>query len=211
MCLVLGVGFFAFLEAQVIRYSRTDRETEVSAVVILGAGVNDTVPSLSLQVRLEAALDYLRDKPDIPIVVTGSRGPGEEISEARCMADWLIARGVPEDRILLEEQADNTVENIQFSQKLLADKGTQILCRANKQVKKINALGNESVSTIHQAKGLEYDNVILIDFPFNDEEGLNIAYVGMTRAKNILCIADFDVLLYLICNEELTLPTNKLF
>ena len=95
--------------------------------------------------------------------------------------------------------------------KLLADKGTQILCRANKQVKKIKALGIESVSTIHQAKGLEYDNVILIDFPFNDEEGLNIAYVGMTRAKNILCIADFDVLLYLICNEELTLPTNKLF
>ncbi len=126
VCLVLGVGFFAFLEAQVIRYSRTDRETEVSAVVILGAGVNGTVPSLSLQVRLEAALDYLRDKPDIPIVVTGSQGPGEEISEARCMADWLIARGVSEDRILLEEQADNTVENIQFSQKLLADKGIDL-------------------------------------------------------------------------------------
>lgn len=121
-CLILGLGVFSMLEAQVIRYSRTDRETEVSAVVILGAGVNGTVPSLSLRVRLEAALDYIADKPEIPIVVTGSQGPGEDISEARCMADWLMARGVSEDRILLEEQADNTEENIQFSQELLADK-----------------------------------------------------------------------------------------
>ena len=108
VCLVLGLGVFAVLEAQVIRYGRTDHETEVSAVVILGAGVNGTVPSLSLQVRLEAALDYLEDKPEIPIVITGSQGPGEDISEARCMADWLMARGISEDRILLEDQADNT-------------------------------------------------------------------------------------------------------
>ena len=126
VCLILGFAFFSFLEVQVIRYGRTDWETDVSAVVILGAGVNGTVPSLSLQVRLQAALDYLQDKPDIPIVVTGSQGPGEDISEARCMADWLIARGISEDRILLEDQADNTEENIRFSQKLLADKGIDL-------------------------------------------------------------------------------------
>ena len=125
-CLVLGVAFFAVLEAQVIRYSRTDRGTEVSAVVILGAGVNGTVPSLSLQVRLQAALDYLQDKPDIPIVVTGAQGPGEDISEARCMADWLTAHGIGGERIILEEQADNTVENIQFSKALLTDKGINL-------------------------------------------------------------------------------------
>ena len=125
-CLMLGLGVFTVLETQVIRYGRTDRETAVSAVVILGAGVNGTVPSLSLQVRLEAALDYLQDKPDIPIVVTGSQGPGEDISEARCMADWLMARGISEDRILLEDQADNTEENIQFSRELLADKGIDL-------------------------------------------------------------------------------------
>lgn len=126
VCLILGFAFFSFLEVQVIRYGRTDWETDVSAVVILGAGVNGTVPSLSLQVRLQAALDYLQDKPDIPIVVTGSQGPGEDISEARCMADWLIARGISEDRILLEDQADNTEENIRFSQELLADKGIDL-------------------------------------------------------------------------------------
>ena len=125
-CLALGLAFFTVLEVQIIRYGRTDGETEVSAVVILGAGVNGTVPSLSLQVRLTAALEYLADKPEIPIVVTGSQGPGEDISEARCMADWLMARGIPEERIILEEQADNTEENIRFSKALLSDKGINL-------------------------------------------------------------------------------------
>ena len=124
--LVVGVCVFALLEYQVVRYGRTDRTTEPAAVIVLGAGVNGTTPSLSLQVRLQAALDYLADKPDIPVVVTGGQGPGEEITEARCMADWLIARGLDPERILLEEQAVNTQENIRFSKEILADEGIDL-------------------------------------------------------------------------------------
>ena len=114
---------FAFLETEVIRWSKTDNESTVTGVIVLGAGVNGTVPSLSLRVRLDAALAYIADKPDIPIVVTGSQGPGEDISEARCMADWLIARGIDESRILVEDQADNTRENIAFSKEMLFENG----------------------------------------------------------------------------------------
>lgn len=121
-----GMILFTVLEAWVISWARTDDETAVTAVVVLGAGVNGTVPSLSLQVRLEAALDYIADKPDIPIVVTGSQGPGEDISEAQCMADWLIDHGVAADRILLEDQADNTEENIEFSIAMLHDNGIDV-------------------------------------------------------------------------------------
>ena len=121
--LALGLALFAALEIQVIRWSRTDWETQPAAVVVLGAGVNGTEPSLSLLVRLEAALDYISDKPDIPIVVTGSKGPGEDISEAECMADWLIAHGVERGRVLLEDQADNTEENIRYSREILREQG----------------------------------------------------------------------------------------
>lgn len=126
VCLAAGVLLFAALEAWVVSWARTDNDTPVAAVVVLGAGVNGTVPSLSLQVRLEAALDYIADKPDIPIIVTGSQGPGEDISEAQCMADWLIGHGVAADRILLEDQADNTEENIEFSQAMLRDHGIDV-------------------------------------------------------------------------------------
>ena len=125
LLVLLAAGFllFAVLEAWVISWSRTDRETTVEAVVILGAGVNGTVPSLSLLTRLEAALDFLADKPDIPIIVTGSQGPGEAVSEASCMAEWLTDHDVDPDRIILEERADNTEENVLYSKALLAELG----------------------------------------------------------------------------------------
>lgn len=63
-----------------------------------------------------------------------------------------------------------------------------ILCRTNKQVKYINDAGYFEASTIHQAKGLEYDNVIVIDTTISSIEDLNIAYVALTRARNNLFV-----------------------
>lgn len=73
-----------------------------------------------------------------------------------------------------------------------------ILCRTNKQVKMIEELGWRDVSTVHQAKGLEYDNVISVDTPLDDREDLNIAYVAATRARNGLLVANFQQLYKLI-------------
>ena len=66
----------------------------------------------------------------------------------------------------------------------------QILCRTNKEVKQLQSLGCPFVSTIHQAKGLEYDNVAVIDFELSSAEEINIAYVALTRARNRLLITD---------------------
>ena len=92
-------------------------------MVVLGAGVNGTQPSLSLYTRLTAALDYLEENPDVPVVLTGGLGYGEEITEARCMYDWLTARGVDPARLIMEEQAGNTAENFAFSKELLEEQG----------------------------------------------------------------------------------------
>ena len=123
LALAAGFLFFAVLEAWVVSWSGTDWDAEPEAVVVFGAGINGTVPSLSLTSRLEAALAYAADRPEIPIVVSGSQGRGEDISEAQCMADWLTGRGVPPERIYLEEQAGNTEENVRYSQALLASLG----------------------------------------------------------------------------------------
>lgn len=117
--LAAGFALFAVLECRVLSWARTDNETPVSAVIVLGAGVNGRTPSLSLLTRLDAALAYVQDKPEVPIVVSGSQGRGEEISEARCMYDWLTAHGIPAERIILEERAENTEENIRYSLELL--------------------------------------------------------------------------------------------
>lgn len=113
-----------------------------------------------------------------------------------------------EDCVNITEQRN--CSNRLIIKSLMELKNTQILCRTNKQVKKIQSYGIDNVSTIHQAKGLEFDNVILTDFPIDCDEECNIAYVGMTRAKNILCLIKFDVLTYIICNENIE-SNKKLF
>lgn len=69
-----------------------------------------------------------------------------------------------------------------------------ILCRTNKQVKSIQELGWINTTTIHQAKGLEYDNVVVVDTAIKDSEDLNVAYVAMTRARNGLLVIPWPVL-----------------
>lgn len=72
------------------------------------------------------------------------------------------------------------------------ENNAMILCRTNKMVKSIQSLGYTNVSTIHQAKGLEYDRVVVIDYEIKNDEDLNIAYVAMTRAKDDLIIVNWS-------------------
>ena len=112
------------IEIYVINVGSSDPSAlPADAVVVLGAGVNGTQPSLSLYTRLTAALDYLEENPDVPVVLTGGLGYGEEITEARCMYDWLTARGVDPAWLSMEEQAGNTAENFAFSKELLEEQG----------------------------------------------------------------------------------------
>ena len=112
------------LEANVILTARRDMSMiPADAVIILGAGVNGTTPSLTLRTRLEAALDYLEAHPDVPVVLSGGQGPGEAVTEARCMADWLTARGVEPERLLLEEDSTSTAENFAYSKVCLEAAG----------------------------------------------------------------------------------------
>ena len=88
---------------------------ESEYLVILGAGVNGTVPSRSLRERLDAAYGYLTDHPDAVAIVSGGQGAGELITEAQCMYDYLTSHGIDPDRVWMEDAATNTLENLRFS------------------------------------------------------------------------------------------------
>lgn len=98
--------------------------------------------------------------------------------------------------ILTEEY--NNVNSIHSFEQLKDDiynlislPNTQVLCRTNKVVNAISAYGYINASTVHQAKGLEYDNVIVVDFEIKCKEDLNIAYVALTRARNKLLVINW--------------------
>ncbi len=99
---------------------RTDNVTyEEDAIIVLGAAVRGERISGALQKRLDVAIEYYQKNPNVIIVVTGGQGPQEDITEALAMERYLVANGIPKDKILKEEQATSTYENFKFSKKLL--------------------------------------------------------------------------------------------
>lgn len=76
-------------------------------------------PSLSLVERLRAAKDYLDAHPNTVAIVSGGQGSGENMSEAQAMYDWLCKSGIDPDRIIKEDKAVSTYENLKFSREII--------------------------------------------------------------------------------------------
>ena len=122
----LSVALFLFLTVEGLLLSHGEQDNSalpVDAVIVLGAGVSGESPSLILWSRINAAAAYLEKHPDVPVVLSGGKGSGEDISEAECMRRGLMARGAGEARLLLEENSTSTAENFAFSKELLQANG----------------------------------------------------------------------------------------
>ncbi|MGW3991874.1 YdcF family protein [Amycolatopsis sp. NPDC004772] len=139
LSLVLVAGYFAFLFVALLAYSalygRIGRRVRADAIIVLGSGLlGDRVPPL-LASRLDRAAECLRGAaaPDAVIVVSGGQGPGETVSEAAAMSAYLRAAGVPAERILLEDQAATTEQNLRYSVAVLAahDRAGAVLAVTN--------------------------------------------------------------------------------
>lgn len=118
-----GALAFAALEGMIYMNAGTQITGEPEVMVVLGAKLWNHAPSPVLESRLDAAADYLEEHPNMLVVVTGGMGDDEPVSEASCMAQILEKRGIPKDRILLEEKATNTFENLKNSKALLEKQG----------------------------------------------------------------------------------------
>ena len=117
--LVLGSLTAAVTLGFIVKAAHPGQLLPCDHVVVLGAGVRGTVPSLSLRERINAAHDYLIANPDSVAVLSGGQGPGEDITEAACMYRELTQMGIDPSRLLLEEMSTSTMENLTFSMDLL--------------------------------------------------------------------------------------------
>ena len=105
----------------VLRAAGGDVDFDANYVIVLGAGVNGESPSLSMLDRLLAAREYLAEHPNAAAILSGGRGAGEDITEAEAMYRWLTGHGVGGERLILEEEATNTLENLENSFALIPD------------------------------------------------------------------------------------------
>ena len=124
--LIRHIVITIMLEGTIIYHSQKEAKPGAEYLIVLGAQVRGDRITKSLKYRLDTAKDYLNSNLETKVIVSGGQGPGENLSEAEAMSRYLVERGIDENRIIMEANSTNTVENIQFSKKLLPNENVSI-------------------------------------------------------------------------------------
>ena len=91
-------------------------------VILLGGGIDkDGKLPASVLTRVEKTAEYLNQHPESVCVVTGGTLKWLPYAEAPELKNQLVNRGVAPEKILVEDQAKDTIQNFQFSCKMLAE------------------------------------------------------------------------------------------
>ncbi|WP_409367196.1 YdcF family protein [Lysinibacillus sp. 38-6] len=130
--LCIGSALYIWLEQEMKRGTKPMADGTAQYVIVLGAKVKPGgILSLSLKNRLEEAVSYLNQYPDVKVIVSGGQGADEDRTEASAMLSYLQDKGIDRERILVEEQSTSTYENLLFSKELLPEGTKRITIVSN--------------------------------------------------------------------------------
>ena len=117
LAVILSFGSFLAI------YGRNDNATyNEKTVIVLGCGIRGERVSVGLAKRLNKAYEYHLQNPEAMIIVSGGQGPQEDIPEALAMKRYLVDKGVPEDKIIMEDKSTSTITNFKFSHEIMKEK-----------------------------------------------------------------------------------------
>lgn len=122
VCVCLGLLAAGVTGTLIWKGSLGDPAAGCQYIIVLGAGVNGTEPSLTLQQRIHAAYGYLTAHPEAVCIASGGQGPDEGMSEAACIQRELVEMGISESRIWLEDRSTSTMENLKFSLEVIRER-----------------------------------------------------------------------------------------
>ena len=117
---VIGSVGVALLSVVLYGYGVRDTVTyKEDAIIVLGAGLQGDKLSAALQNRLDAAIAYAKKNPRAFVVLSGGQGPGESMTEAEAMKQYLLANApsIRFTQMIIENESTSTHENMVFSKK----------------------------------------------------------------------------------------------
>ena len=119
----LLIGLTAFGSFIAVYGNNDNADYEEETVIVLGCGIRGERVSVGLARRLNKAYEYHLKNPDAVIIVSGGQGPQEDIPEALAMKRYLVDKGVPEDKIIMEDKSTSTITNFKYSHEIMKEKG----------------------------------------------------------------------------------------
>lgn len=167
-----GLLLFTFLYSCVLSGMRDKPSGKVDYIIVLGAQIKGTRPSRSLAYRLDGAIDYYQENKNTTIVVSGGQGPDEVTAEAYVMKDYLLAKGIPEEAIIVEDKSTTTNENLKFSKALIEERSgsdySVAICSNNFHIFRAKALARKIGYNKPQGLATRSDSVLIANYMIRD-------------------------------------------
>ena len=108
---ILSSAVILFFCGKVITGGLINTAGQAEYAIVLGLALENGEPTPDLLSRLDTAREYLEKYPEARLILTGGNAEASGRTEAAVMRDILTRQGVPEDRLILEDQAKTTEEN----------------------------------------------------------------------------------------------------
>jgi uncharacterized SAM-binding protein YcdF (DUF218 family) len=122
LVIAVVIVYFGVTAVQVWLTSLRYEPHPAGAIVVMGAAQYDGVPSPDLQARLNEARILWGRHYASTVMVTGSKEPGDQFTEAEASARYLEAHGIPSHDIL-EAGGNDSWENLSEAAPLLRARG----------------------------------------------------------------------------------------
>ncbi len=124
-----GISIAVFIVCQGAIFTHFfDKGTEnLDYIIVLGAQMRSSGPSIVYKYRLDKAYEYLMENENTVCIISGGKGTNELQSEGEGGRDYLLSKGLSEDRIIVESKSVDTVGNIRNSFLLIDEEGSKKL------------------------------------------------------------------------------------
>ncbi|WP_284238882.1 YdcF family protein [Paenibacillus glycanilyticus] len=121
LCLI-GLFCLGYLLWLINSYDESKPIEQADAAIVLGASLWSDKPSPALKERLDYADELYKDgKVGMLILSGGLDHNGSKLTEAEGMRVYLLAKGIPSEKMLLDNAARSTYENLLNSQVIAAE------------------------------------------------------------------------------------------
>lgn len=129
--MIFGVTLFVILEIMIITGMKNNSDKQCDYILVLGCQIRGDHITKSLKNRLDIAYEHSIANPKAKIIVSGGKGKGENTTEALAMKNYLVSKGVEEDRILMEDRSTDTSENMKYSAELIDNRDSVVAIATN--------------------------------------------------------------------------------
>lgn len=114
--IVFAVGWCGYMLWLINSYNHSKQLPKADAAIVLGAALWNDKPSPALKERLDYALMlYKQGNFERFILSGGLDHNGSTLTEAQGMRAYLMSKGVPKDKLIVENHAKSTYENLLYS------------------------------------------------------------------------------------------------